>query len=195
MPDNTNNAKNVTTGKPKIGGAVYAAPVGSTVPTSATATLDAAFKCLGYCSEDGLTNDNSPESEDIKAWGGNIVLTAQTEKPDEFTFTLLEIMNADVLKLVYGSQNVSGSLTSGLIVMANSKELDSWAFVVDMVLNGSGKKRIVIPNGKVKEIGTITYKDDEAVGYETTISALPDSSENTHYEYIIQPTGATGASN
>ena len=39
---------------------------------------------------------------------------------------------------------------------------------------------------KVKEIGTITYKDDEAIGYETTIAALPDSSENTHYEYVLQ---------
>ena len=188
-----NTATNVSTGKPKIGGAIYAAPVGSTLPTSATATLDAAFKCLGYCSDDGLTNDNSPESDIIKAWGGDIVLAVQTEKPDEFGFTLIEVMNEDVLKLVYGSQNVTGALATGLAITANSKELDSWAIVVDMVLNGSGKKRIVIPNGKVKEIGTITYKDDEAIGYETTISALPDSSENTHYEYLIQPTGATGA--
>lgn len=189
-----NTATNVSTGKPKIGGAIYAAPVGSTLPTSATATLDAAFKCLGYCSDDGLTNDNSPESDNIKAWGGDIVLAVQTEKPDEFGFTLIEVMNEDVLKLVYGSQNVTGALAAGLTITANSKELDSWAIVVDMVLNGSGKKRIVIPNGKVKEIGTITYKDDEAIGYETTISALPDSSENTHYEYILQPvTGATGA--
>ncbi len=189
-----NTATNVSTGKPKIGGAIYAAPVGSTLPTSATATLDAAFKCLGYCSDDGLTNDNSPESDNIKAWGGDIVLAVQTEKPDEFGFTLIEVMNEDVLKLVYGSQNVTGALATGLTITANSKELDSWAIVVDMVLNGSGKKRIVIPNGKVKEIGTITYKDDEAIGYKTTISALPDSSENTHYEYILQPvTGATGA--
>ena len=181
-----NTATNVSTGKPKIGGAIYVAPVGSTLPTSAIATLDAAFKCLGYCSDDGLTNDNSPESDNIKAWGGDVVLTVQTEKADEFGVTLIEVMNEDVLKVVYGSANVTGALDTGLTITANSKELDSWAFVVDMVLNGSGKKRIVIPNGKVKEIGTITYKDDEAIGYETTIAALPDSSENTHYEYVLQ---------
>ncbi len=68
----TPNSKNVSVGKPKKAGAIFRAPLGSTLPTDATTTLDAAFVQLGYASEDGLTNSNSPESDNIAAWGGDI---------------------------------------------------------------------------------------------------------------------------
>ena len=46
-------ATNVTVGKPKVGGAVHWAPLGTALPTSATEALNAAFVDLGYVSEDG----------------------------------------------------------------------------------------------------------------------------------------------
>ena len=54
------DAKNVTAAKPKVGGAVWRAPLGTTLPTDAKTALDKAFKSLGYISGDGLTNANSP---------------------------------------------------------------------------------------------------------------------------------------
>lgn len=177
---------NVTAGKPKVGGAIYRAPLNSTLPTDATTALDAAFKLLGYVSDDGLTNSNAITSEDIKAWGGDTVLSIQSDYTDNFQFTLLEVLNVDVLKAVYGSTNVTGALATGITIEANSTEREEGSWVVEMALRDGAVKRIVIPDAKLTELGDIVYSDSEAVGYETTITAYPDASGNTHYEYIIR---------
>jgi hypothetical protein len=96
----------------------------------------------------------------------------------------LEVLNADVLKAVYGADNVIVDGSGNITVKATADELSSGSWIIDMIMRGNRKKRIVIPNGTISELGTITYKDDEAVGYQLTITDVPDASGVYHYEYI-----------
>jgi hypothetical protein len=178
-----NTVANVAVGKPKTGGAIWKAPLNTTLPTDASTALGNTFTCLGYISDEGVTNNNSPESDAIRAWGGDQVLTIQSEKPDTFQFTMIESKNLDVLKAVYGDANVSGTLADGATIRANSTEAEAYVWVIETIL-GTTLSRIVIPNGKVSEIGEIVYRDDEAVGYNITVTALPGTDGDTHKVYM-----------
>lgn len=180
---------NVSTGKPKVAGAVFRAPLGTTLPTDATTALASTYKELGYVSEDGVTNTNSPDSDTVKAWGGATVLVVQNEMSDEWGLTLIEALNPDVLKAVYGDSKVTVDSQAGTItVQATAEQRVDAVYVIDMVLKGGAMKRVVIPNGSLSELGEIVYKDDEPIGYELTLNALPDASGVQHYEYIKQAT-------
>ena len=181
------NAQNVSAAKPKIGGAIYAAPLNTTLPTDTDTALDAAFISIGYVSDEGLTNSTNIESETVKAWGGDTVLVIQTSKDDTFSFSLIEALSVDVLKTVYGENNVTGDLTTGVSINVSNADVEEKAYVFDMVLRGNVKKRIVIPAAKISAIEDIVYSDSAAIGYAITTDCTPDTNGNTHYEYIKKP--------
>lgn len=185
---------NVSVGKPKVAGAVYRAPVGTTLPTDATSTLNQAFKGVGYVSEDGVTNTISKTTQKIKEWGGAVVLVTQTESSDQVKMKLIESLNEEVLKAVFGDSNVSGSLASGITVTVDGDEAEEYAWVIDMVLRNSGVKRLVFPSMALVALGDIVYKSDTAIAYDCTFEATPDGSGNTHYEYIKRAAGSSGSS-
>lgn len=185
-----NTATNVTTGKPNISGAVYFAPKGTTPPTDATTSLSGSFTCLGYVSEDGLSNNNELSVEAIKAWGGNIVYRSLTEMNDEFGLALIESENTDVLKAVYGSSNVTVDASGNVTVSVVGEDPVECVWVFELALRGDRAKRIVIPDGAVTGRDEITYNDSDAVAYGITISAYPDASGCTHKEYLEKPTAS-----
>lgn len=184
MASTPNNAQNVSVAKPKVGGAIFVAPLGTELPTDATTALNAAFENVGYISEDGVVNTNSPDTDTIKEWGGASVGKIDNGKDDTFQFTMIEALNPTALKLVYGADNVSGTLEDGITVKANSNEQTDVSLVIDMILKGGALKRVVLPSAGVSEVGEVTYAATSAIGYQTTLLATPDADGNTHYEYI-----------
>lgn len=187
------NTNNIGAGKPAIAGGIYAMPSASisssnTLPTDATTLMSTMtyFKSLGFISEDGVTNGFSPETEDTKSWDGATVNSNQTGRPDTFKFKMLEVLNVEVLKLIYGADNVTES-SGHISIEATTDEMVPYAFVIDMLI-GTRAKRIVIPNAKITDLAEITYKGSEVAGYEITITAMPDPAVTTksvtHHDYI-----------
>lgn len=179
-----NDQSKVSFGKPKATGAVFVAPKGTIVPTNATSALDAAFKGLGYISEDGLVNKVEAKTEQIFAWGGDQVLDGQTTFAEMFTVNLIET-NTETLKQYYGASNVVVDGSGNITVKQTSQELPEVIVVFELVMTGGRIKRIVVPKGRITDRSAeIKYVDKEAITYPTTFNAFPDSTGATHSEYI-----------
>lgn len=188
-------ATNVSVGKPRAAGGIFAAPPGSSLPTDATSDLDSAFVGLGYVSDAGLVNGVEVNTEDVVAWGGDTVLTIRTSRSETFSWTFIET-NAAVMAEVYGPSNVTGTDETGLTVVHNNLELPSRVYVFEILMTGDRVKRIVVPNAKVTSVGDVSYVDGEPIGYEVTLGAFPDASGNTAYEYIaaVEPESSPASS-
>ena len=185
-----NTATNVSTGKPKVTGGVWVAPRTATIPTDAVSALSADYKCLGYVSEDGVTNDNQFDTSEIKAWGGNIIFRSVDKMDDTFKFALIETENIDVLKTVYGNANVSVDGVSGEThVAVKSEDPQELIYVIELVLRGGIARRIVITDGAITARDTITYNDTDAIAYNVTVTAYPDGNGVSHHEYTEASAG------
>jgi len=180
-----NNAQNVTFGKPKATGALFYAPLGTTLPTNATADLDPAFRNLGYISEDGLVNGTETDTESVNDWSGAEVLSGQTSFAEMFTFNMIE-QNESSMKLYYGEDNVvvdgDGKLVS---IKVKADELPEVCFVAEVVQTGGRIKRIVVERGKMTDrSGEISYVNSEAVTYPVQLKAYPNTDGDYHAEYF-----------
>lgn len=177
-------AANVTTGKHRVDGGIFVAPAGTALPTDASTALPAAFKLVGFISEDGISKTESKTVNEIKEWNGAVVDTTVTDFKVEWKIKFIEALNVDTLKLIYGDDNVTAA-TSGsrkITVKVNGSDPDEHVIAIDLAVKG-GKQRIVIPRGKIKELGQIVYNAKDPVAYDATLSALADDSGNCEYEY------------
>lgn len=178
-----NDTANITSTNPRSGGEFFRAPLGSTLPTDAVAELSEDFKGLGYTGEDGFTVSITRDTEDKKAYGGDTVYTLQTDYGVSVQVTVYESQNAEVLKTVFGDDNVTvDSDTGAVAINYNKKRLQRSAFVTDHETD-TGVLRQVIPIGQVTEVGDITLVHTDLLLYQLTITAYPNAEGDYMYEY------------
>ena len=149
-----------------VDGVVSVAPTGTAAPTSAVAALNAAFKDLGYVSEDGVTETSNQTTEPVRAWQKNkVVRTLVTEGDVQFQFTLIQT-SADVIAFYYGGTVA----TDGSIIVDSTQERPRQALVLD-VIDGDETVRAYAPEAQITEVGDIVYQNGAPIGYEVTVTA------------------------
>lgn len=176
-----NDSSLITSTNPADGGEFHRAALGSTLPTDAIADLDAAFNGLGFTGEEGFVVSQNRSTEDKRAYGGDVVYSLQTEYGVSVQVTVYESQNAEVLRTVFGDDNVdvAGGTTT---VRYNKRRLPRSVFVSDHITD-QGLLRQVIPVGQVTEVGDITLVHTDILMYQLTITAYPDAEGNYMYEY------------
>ena len=190
------SSANVTFSKPGTSanksGYIWVAPLGTAIPTDATTELDAAFVGLGYLSEDGLTEPAAYEAgDDIVAAGGDTVAQADPTFSKTWTGTCIEALNEDLLKVAYGSANVTvkpASSTDGSItVKEQAGELEHHVIVIDEMLKGGRKRRNVMADATFLITGDISHVHTALVNFEFTINAYPTATQPAQTQYITIP--------
>jgi hypothetical protein len=179
MALNTDNVRVALTG------GIYVAPTGTTLPTTATASLNAAFKDLGYVGPDGFSITPEDETFDYKAWQNGVsVRSGISGTKFTFGFTLLETTKLG-LEVYFKGASVTGVHASGTGPAAMEVESslpDRRAYVLHVV-DGTTEIRYVLPIAEVTERGEIIHQNGEPVGYPLTLTAFPDTNGNSFYYY------------
>jgi hypothetical protein len=171
-----NDKNNITIGLPKPGGALFWAPAGTALPTSASAALPAAFVNLGYVTEDGLTATVAEDGDDIKAWGPETVGRSQTGYAKTFSFSLMETARASALQFVYGQDNVTVGEDGSITIDETGEALPRGILVCDTLQNNGSAvpriKRQILGDAQFNDrSGDQVYNNSDPTNFPVSLSA------------------------
>jgi hypothetical protein len=151
-------------------GAVWRAPLGSTLPTDSTTALDVAFHNLGYL-KSGFTFTPTLKTSPVMGWQStNILRLIVEEKSTKLGFECQQT-NIDTAAMAWGGTVVPGTAGVFSIDIPNEASADEAAYVVDMV-DGTISYRFVIARAATLTPPTIKGDRTAEVSYPFEVQVL-----------------------
>ena len=182
-----NDGSKVAAAKPKVGGGMYWAPLGTALPTDSSTALNAAFKCMGPISEEGVRPSRDTSIEKVKEWDGSTLATLLSDESRAFEVTLYGVHDVDVLGALFGSTNVvvtaaAGAVGTKIAVTDKGGKPAKGVLILEMT-HGKVKQRKVVPVADPTITDEGAYVLGELRSYTVEIDVLKDASGNFSYEY------------
>lgn len=190
MEEEMFDAENVGIGKGNPNGYAWVAPKGTKLPADAKEAIPDGFVSLGYVNDEGVVNSTEADSSDIKDWAGRVIKKVQNSFSETYQVGFLE-GRTSVLKTYYGDENVEDDGKGSVTVRHNGAFTEERSFVIETLLTETVIKRTVIPRGCIYDRDDVEHNSENPVVYKATITALPDASGNTSYDYYYNT--ATGS--
>lgn len=182
-----NDTANVSVGKGVVGGYLFAAPVGTELPTDYSSALDAAFQNCGFLSDEGVTFTQDASNDTFHDLNGDVVLTAASSIEHSLAVQFIEV-NEVSLKEVFGQENVAVADDGALTVSHKNTEMERRSLVGEFVLRDGRRFRKVIPNAQVTSWEDMTIVSSELYMLPVTYTEYPDKNGAYEIDYI-QPAG------
>lgn len=179
-----NTADNVSALSGVVGGYFFVAQEGTTLPTDADTELGSGFSNLGFVTSDGITVDDTETTETTKDLNNSSVDDTVTDEDHTLKLTLLEYFRPEALKAIYGDGNVTVKPDGSIVVNHTSGNRKRCVFVGEFLRNDGSKYRMVVPSGKVVEVGSLTIAKGAKAMREMTIRAYRTSSAPAIVDYI-----------
>lgn len=183
MATGSNTAANVTTTKGASGGYFFSAPITETPPTDYSTALSANFVCLGFITEDGVTESIEADSETVNDFGGDPIYVRTSSRTETIKVALAEVSPA-ALKEAYGQTMVTVDGGGDITVEHGGHDADERVYAIELVMRDGRQWRQVIPRGQVSAVDDLSLGIGKNAGRGITITALADSTGVSVYDYI-----------
>ena len=179
----------ILTGSPITAtGGILSAPLSTTRPTDAVTALPAGFVKKGYVGEDGVKKTVDKTDEKIRAWGGSTVKIVRQQHSVSYSWTFLESGNAEVLKAIYGADNViitPATVDHGaqIEIRETGQMLPRESWLLEMK-DGDTAIREYIPDGQLAVSGDVQFVHSNVIQYTVTLEAFPDANGVKSYSWM-----------
>lgn len=153
-------------------GMFYHAPAGTSLPTSASATLPSTWVHVGDVSDAGITLALNKSATNLKNWANQIKRVILTDHSETIQAPIMDTTE-EALKTVVGAANVT---TANDVTTVNLSDGDLPPEEAFLWLMKDGDDMIMIgcTHGQVSAVDNVSFAPGAAINWTPTITAMGD---------------------